>query len=89
MTYTRDPYIEQLLAEGAARRKKTEALMRDEHFASNPTYIPDLDMMPDCSICGSFDMQYEEGFWCAGCGVRWDRNGTQGEIDPDALDNWH
>jgi hypothetical protein len=81
------PEVERLLREGDERRSRLQKTMREEHFADTER-IPELDLMPDCSVCTG-PLQYEEGFWCAGCGIRWDRNGTQGYIDPEALDNWY
>lgn len=68
------------VAQWKAQNDRVEAELRAEFFSENPTVIPNLDPMPDCSICGRV-VDYDEGFFCDGCEVRWDRNGERGERD--------
>jgi hypothetical protein len=71
------PETQKMVEEMRARRTAAEQSMRAEFFASREA-IPDLDLMPDCSICGG-SLEYDECFVCDGCNVRWERNGTEGK----------
>ncbi len=65
-------FLAKLMRAQAERR----AHERDEFFASGDD-IPDLDLMPPCSICGG-GLEYDEGFYCVDCNVSWGRDGSNG-----------
>lgn len=40
--------------------------------------IPEVDLWPDCPICGK-PLQNDEGWSCDACEVIWNRSGEEGE----------
>ena len=71
--------VDQMLAEYSARARTYEASLRAEFIASGES-VPDLNLMPSCSVCSGDDMDYDEGFHCRSCDIHWDHNGTDGEV---------
>lgn len=68
-----DNFLERLLREQAAR----ELNRRKDHALSGEP-IPDLDMWPDCSICGGQIHHDGDVFYCEGCKVTWPTSGMGG-----------
>lgn len=64
------------------RRAEARQLAQRQAFFDSTEAIPDLDMWPDCSICGG-SLEFDEVFHCPGCNVTWPSSGMGGtkEID--------
>lgn len=59
------------------RRAEARQLAQRQAFFDSGEAIPDLEMWPDCSICGG-PLELDEVFYCVGCEVAWPTSGMGG-----------